>query len=247
MLSVLLEQHHGEKARAGKAARQHAERRRRLRDPLARPARELLPNVLQHLPLPRHHLERLAHVLAELSKPGRPAARARGRAGHDDPLARQMLRERLAGGPPAGERAVPSCRGRGPLGGELILRRRRLELLKFEFHLVQKARAALAALAVDFASHLLDREPQMRDQSLGAGSPALRLNESRLAASEVGLSAPGPGASAPRRHPGVPGDGHERRRADSPPSVGTFFGMSHPAAPGRHVRCGCRQSMASSK
>jgi hypothetical protein len=40
--------------------------RRSLRDPLAGAAGELLPHVLQHLPVARHHLEGLGDVLAEL-------------------------------------------------------------------------------------------------------------------------------------------------------------------------------------
>jgi hypothetical protein len=46
MLSVLLEQHHGEKARTGEAARQHMEGRRSLADLLACPASELLKTTI---------------------------------------------------------------------------------------------------------------------------------------------------------------------------------------------------------
>src|SRR6185437_11445426 len=74
VLAVLLEQDHGEQARSGEAARQHAERRRRLADLLAVPAGELLADGLHHLPLPRHRLEPLGHGLAELGEPVRATA-----------------------------------------------------------------------------------------------------------------------------------------------------------------------------
>lgn len=71
----LLEQDHREEARPEHPARSNVERRGRLRDLLAVPARELLPHGLDHLPLARDHFQRLGHVLAEL----RQAAAAAGR------------------------------------------------------------------------------------------------------------------------------------------------------------------------
>jgi hypothetical protein len=68
MVGVFLDHHHGQQARAGKAARDRVEWRRRLRDRLARPAAELLPHMLGHEPLPRHHIERLADILADLDE-----------------------------------------------------------------------------------------------------------------------------------------------------------------------------------
>ena len=55
MLAELLEQDHGQQVRSGEAARRDVERRRRLRDRLAFPTRELLAHRLDHLPLPRDH------------------------------------------------------------------------------------------------------------------------------------------------------------------------------------------------
>src|SRR5438067_9743822 len=69
---------------------------RRLRDPFASPAGELLAHILHHLPRPGHHLQGLGHIFTELGKPRRAAASTGGRARHDDPLARQMLRKWLA-------------------------------------------------------------------------------------------------------------------------------------------------------
>ena len=90
MLPELLEQDHRQQARAGKAARNGMERRRRLRDRLAFPAGEALANRLDHLPLARNDLQRLGDVLAQLRQFVRTAAGARrGRDHHA--LARQML------------------------------------------------------------------------------------------------------------------------------------------------------------
>src|SRR5439155_742986 len=81
----LLEQDHGQQARASPAARGHMERRRRLADLLAVPAGELLADVLDDLPLPRDHLHGLADILAQLAQPFTAAPGARGRSGHYPP------------------------------------------------------------------------------------------------------------------------------------------------------------------
>ena len=76
MVGVFLDQHHRQQARTRKAARDRMERRRRLRDRLARPAAELLAHMLGHEPLPRHDIERLGDILADLRELGAAAARA---------------------------------------------------------------------------------------------------------------------------------------------------------------------------
>ncbi len=221
MLPVLLKQHHREQARADKASRQHVEGGRGLRDPLAGATGELLPNVLQHLPVPRHHLECLCHVLAELGESGRTTARAGGRAGNDDPLARQVLGQGLADGLPAREgtharRVTARC-----LSEKLILGGRGLPILQFELHLLEETGAALAALAIKRAAHLLDREPQMRDHRFSAGLPGAQSNEIGLSPSEVRLARDDQTLErldVVRQSRG----NHARRRADSSPSVGTM-------------------------
>ena len=95
MQAVLGEQHMRQQPRPGAAARDRVRRRRRLGDLLAAPARELLAHVLDHLPLARHQLQRLGHVLAQLVQ-GAAAARAGRRSRIDDALARQMLGQRPA-------------------------------------------------------------------------------------------------------------------------------------------------------
>ena len=96
MLTKLLEQHHRQQAGPRPAAGNHMERRRGLADLLAITASELLADVLDHLPGFRDHLQRLGDVLAEPGQPRAAAAGAGHRSRHDHPLARQMLRERLA-------------------------------------------------------------------------------------------------------------------------------------------------------
>ena len=88
---------------ATRAARRGVEGCRRLRDRLAIAARELLAHRLDHLPLPRNHLQRLGDILAQLRQLLRPTAgTARGRRDHDA-LAWQVLGERLARRPLAPE------------------------------------------------------------------------------------------------------------------------------------------------
>jgi hypothetical protein len=205
--------------------------------------------MLQHLPVPRHHLERLGHVFAELTEPGRPAAGASGRAGDEDPLSRQVLGERLARW--CFTREGPYRRGRY-LVSELVLGRARLEFLQLELHLIEQAGAAFATLAEELAAHLLDRKPQMQDHRLGAGLPRLGLHEVGLRPRKLRLA---------RQHKalqrrdvvgqGGTGDGHAHRRADSRPRQATWpvdrAIVSHPAAAGRQVRWGWRQSIPSSR
>jgi len=66
MVGILLHQHHRQEAWPGKTSRDRMEGRRRLADPLASPAGELLAHMLGHEPLPRHHIERLGDILADL-------------------------------------------------------------------------------------------------------------------------------------------------------------------------------------
>ena len=121
MLPVLLEQDHRQQARACPAAGDHMERRRRLADLLAIAAGELLADMLDHLPLPRDHLQRLGDVLAQLAQPRAAATLAGGRGRFDHPLARQVLGEGLPRRPSAGECHDVRRLGCSTLGGDLVL------------------------------------------------------------------------------------------------------------------------------
>ena len=62
-------------------------------DLLAGPAAELLPHMFGDEQLPRHHIQRLGDILADLRKFGAAAARAAGRRGMNDAPVRQVSRE----------------------------------------------------------------------------------------------------------------------------------------------------------
>jgi len=244
VLAELLEQDHRQQARAGKAARRHPERRRRLRDLLAAPAGELLPHRLDHLPLPRHHLQRLADVLAQLREIVGPAARAAHGGGDHHALARQVLGERLARRPTA----LVRCHQRIPARlrcGFLVFGGPRLQVLQLQLQLVEQPRLVLRARAVQLTPQLLDRQLQVRDQSLAGGVDGLGIGGVRFG-----------------RHPrGALGEDHRVRGGEvggERCGCGHHQGIEsyplpgakpepHPTDVGRQVFCGLRQSMPSSR
>jgi hypothetical protein len=131
---------HRQEARPGTSPRDRVEGCWRLGDRLATAAGELLPHGLDHLPLPRHYLQRLGNILAELSKPA-TTARAGARCGDYHALARQIGRQRRAYRLPASEAddrgSVDRDDGRVVLGGV------RLQLLELQLHLVKQVLRAL--------------------------------------------------------------------------------------------------------
>ncbi len=149
---------------------------------VALPAGELLPHRLDHLPLPRDHLQRLGDVFTQLRQLGRTAARAALRDRDQDALAREVLGERLTGRPLALERLHglrPGCR---LIGRQLLLGRRRLQLFKLKLHLLQQPRLALRASAVKLPLQLLDLQLVVGDQGgfrTGIGEPGFRLETPR--------------------------------------------------------------------
>ena len=253
MLAELLEQDHRQQVRAGKAARRHMEGRRRLRDRLALPARELLAHRLDHLPLARDHLQRLGDVLAELRQLRRAAAGTALRRGDHDALARQMLGERLARRPLALERPDRLRLGRRLLRGQLVLGRSRLQVLQLQFHLLEQPRLALRAAAVELAPQLLDLQLEMRDQRFVAGQ--IRLSVGRL-----GFSARRNAPRLPRARRAPRGSSRARRQ-DRTEAIqerlshgdGITFASDlqsqnrQPTDVGRQVSCGLRQSIPDSR
>ncbi len=195
------------------------EGRRRLADLLTVPAGELLAHRLDHLPPPRDHLQRLGDVLAQLAQSIGPAAATARRRGNDHPLARQMIRKRLARRDLALERIDRRGGSRSPLRGKLILCGRRRQILELQLHLRQKPNLALRAAAVKLTAQLLDLELQVGDQRLGArglgrdprrlrlrrGGLDLCSSGARLGHSQCGSQ----GVDLSRRH------GHWRTVADS--------------------------------
>ncbi len=203
MLAELLEQDHRQKTRAGEAARRDMERRWRLGDRLALPAGEALAHRLDHLPPAGHDFERLGHVLAELRQLRRTAARAALRRGDHDPLARQMLRERLSDRPLALE-GFDGGRERGALSRQLVLGRVGLRVLQLHFQLVEQSLLAFRAHAIERATQLFDLQPQPRDQRVGAGGGRLGVSSGRFP--------PAPRAPrSPSAQPSRRGSAHARR------------------------------------
>ena len=109
-----------------------------LTDLLAVAAGEFLADMLDDLPLPWDHLQRLGDVLAQLAQPRAAAAQASSRARLDYPLARQMLRERLTRRALAGKGHNIGGLGDGALGGNLVLGGRTLQFLELQLDLIEK-------------------------------------------------------------------------------------------------------------
>ena len=140
------------------------ERRRRLADLLAVPARELLPHRLDHLPPARRRLQRPRHVLAELAQAKAAAACARRRRIDHHTLVRQMVGERVALGAPAGEGAHRRrLRGR-LLRRKLVFRGAGRHLLELERQLVNQPLRPLRPLPIDLALELGDPKLLRGDQ-----------------------------------------------------------------------------------
>jgi hypothetical protein len=162
-------------------------RRGRLRNRLASPAGEALAYRLDHLPLARNDLERLRDILAELRKLRRTAAGAALRRCDHDPLARQMLRERLSPRAVAFE-GFDGGRGLDAFRRKFVLARIRLHVLQLHLQLVEEPFLAFRAHAIERATQLLELQPQLHDQRIGArcgrlgvGQIGLRLHRARLA------------------------------------------------------------------
>ena len=252
MLAELLEQDHRQQTRAGEAARGDMERRRRLGDRLASPAGEPLPNGLDHLPLAGDDLERLGDVLAELRQLRRAAAGAAQRRRDHDPLARQMLGKGLSRRPPALE-GFDDGRGRRAFGREFVLGRVRLGVLQLHLQLVEKPLLALRAHAVERAPKLFDLQLQIARSAPRRSTPSRERASDRLQRAPLALrfeaAQPARRGSSHALRPGRRGE----NQIASVTSEGNhkphgFVSKNpQPAAVGRQVFCGIRQSMPSSR
>ena len=120
--------------------------------------------MLDHLPLPRHQLQRLGHILAQLVQ-GSAAARACARRRVDHALARQVFRQRPARRLAAIERLHGHARGLGwparlcrSLGLSLIF----LELEQLQLELVEQ-RTTFRRLAEPLVPQPGDHVAQLLD------------------------------------------------------------------------------------
>ena len=133
-------------------------------DLLAVPARELLPDRLDHLPRARDDVERHGDVFAQL----RQAISSAGRAGtgrrHDNTFARQVIGKRLPCGPLALKGHNRGGLGRCLLGDQIVLGGAGFELLELQLHLIEQATTAFGAGAILLALQLGDLQLEMGDQ-----------------------------------------------------------------------------------
>ena len=106
--------------------------------------------------MPGDHFQGLGDVLAQLAESVRAATGAALRRRNHHPLARQMRREGLARGRLAGEGLDLGGPRRRLFGGELVFARPRFQFLELQLQLIQQARLALRALAVELAPQLGD-------------------------------------------------------------------------------------------
>ena len=226
------------------------ERGRHLRDGLAGPAGEALAHGLDHLEPARNDFERLGHVLGELGQLALTAGAGCGTGDHH-PLSWQVGREwctdRLAAGA-GGPGGIGRRRVRPDSG--VVLGRGGLGLLQLQLELIEQLAAALGRSAEPVVPHLGDDELEMRDDRLGAGRPLLSDPPGRLLGQQRRAEAGDVVGSRGR------GGWHTRiqaqlaRRRVQLNACPLYFG-SQPAAPypaawGRQVCCGFRQSMPSS-
>ena len=206
VLPILLEQDHRQQAGADSGTRDDVEGSRRLRELLAIPAGELFAHGLPHKPAAWDDVEGLGNHLADLGEPAAPAALARRRRRHDQPLARQMRRQRPACRllPEMGcnDRAGSSFRGRLVLGGGF------LDLGQLELELVDEPLAALAGLPELLAPRhrpwpirpRSGADPQIREGRAAASAARSPAWRPRLAPRPVAGRCARPGSSrAPRQ------------------------------------------------
>ena len=254
MLAELLEQDHRQQVRPGEAARRHMERRRRLGDRLAGPAGELLAHGLDHLPLPRNHLQRLGDVFAKLRQPVRAAAGTAGRCRDHDALARQVVGERLARRPLALERLDGLRSRRRLLGRQFILGGGCFQLFELKLHLLQQARRAFRTGAIKLAPQLLDLELEwlISASVLDRSALALAASALALAAAACALAASASASTRAARSAriiacaaarSVGSDSECRSQSDGITSITSRKQNPHPIEVGRQLSCGWRQSI----
>ena len=164
VLTELLEHDHRQQARPRPAPRNHMERRRRLRDLLAVAAGELLPNRLDHLPLPRLRFQRPGNVLAEFAQAIAATAFAGRRRVDHHALARKMIGECIALGTLARKSGDRRRFGDGFPRGQFVFCRAGFQFFEGERQLVDQPRRALRPLPVDLTLQFRDPKLLLRDQ-----------------------------------------------------------------------------------
>jgi hypothetical protein len=236
MLAELRLQDRRQQLGPGASARDHMERCGGLMDGLASSAGEALAHGLDHLELPRHDLQRLGHVLAQLGQLAL-AAGAGGGTWHDDPLARQLGRERRADRPAADAVRPGRVSGRrGRSGGPVVLGGGGLGLLQLQLELVQQLAATLGRRAEPVVPHLGDHQLEVRNDGFGARRPLFGSTPCRLLGQQrraEGYDVVGQ-RSRGGRHTGI--QAHTRpRRVLRNAALAAVSGISPPPADARYA------------
>jgi hypothetical protein len=163
---------------AGTAAGYRMERRGRLRNRLARAAREFLPHRLDHLIAARDALEALGNGLAEFGQHAAAARTLRRRWQHHA-LARQMRRQRRPYRLGAPERAHRRHLRRIGRSRRFVLRGGSLGFLELHLQLIEQLAAALRGRIEAITLQLGNQQLEMRHHCFGPGGAGLRLAAGR--------------------------------------------------------------------
>ena len=164
------------------------ERGGRLADLFARPAGELFPDGLDHLPLARNDLQCVGYILSHLDDAIRPAAIALGGCRDHNALARQVLWKLFAGWFAPGE----GCDGGLRVGSDLLNRQRilscrRFQLLELQLQLVKQSRTAFRRLAVFVTPKFGDLKLQLFDHRFRAAHRRADLQQRAVGRFSTGL------------------------------------------------------------
>jgi hypothetical protein len=163
MQQELVDQHHRQQARPGKASRDRMRGRRRLGDCLAIPAGELFADMLDNLPAPRLAFQRLRDHLAELVQPLAAALATCARRGFDDAFDRQIVWQRASRRPRILRAVLLGGPWRGDLGLGFLFGLRLFEILDGKLELFDQQLAAFRGLPELFAPCLGQHQLQSFD------------------------------------------------------------------------------------
>ena len=180
MIAELLNDDTGKEIRSRPSPGRRVEWRRRLADRFAIAACELLTHGLQDEEAARDLLKAVGRRLAQLGKSLSAAALAGGRRRNHHPLARQMLRKGLAGGPLAREGANRRGLRRRHLRFDVVLGGCGFLLGELQLKLIQKPCSTLRPDPKPLPLELCNLELEMSDGCIGGGSVGLGGGQLRL-------------------------------------------------------------------
>ncbi|MCS3695191.1 hypothetical protein M2194_009285 [Bradyrhizobium elkanii] len=177
MQQELVDQHHRQQVRPGKASRDRMGGRRRLGDRLAISAGELFADMLDNLPAPRLAFQGLRDHLAELVQPLAAALTTCARRGFDDALDRQIVRQRTSRRPWILRALLLGGPWRGEFGLGFLFGLRLFEILDGKLELFDQQLAAFGGLPELFAPCLGQHQLQPLDFQSTDGHFALRQRQ----------------------------------------------------------------------